>query len=495
MKNKKSFLLLFIFMLFCITHVHTGNTFAQTDKKNRKKVQSIINDLDIQIPKLMQQANIPGLSIALIDHAEIVWAKGFGVKDNKTKEPVTENTVFEVGSLTKPAFAYAIMKMVENEQLDLDQPLSKYLPEKYIEDDRIDQITARKVLSHQTGFPNWRPRDRELKILFTPGERFSYSGEGYVYLQAVLDELTAEQVNETLEKLVLKPLGMKNSSFIWQDSFDSQSASGHDVAGISIKPRKGKMVNAAASLRTTAVDYAKFVIAILNEEGLQKFTFAEILTPQVQLDKNCVNCTNRPLGELSQMLGWGLGWGLQKTDDGHSFWHWGDNGTFKCYIVANMENKTGVVYLTNSQNGLAIRNEIVTKAIGGNQPAFDWVQYEQYDSPEMVFQQTVLNHGAKTGLKKYTDLKNEKEDPPVSEQSINNLGYTLLRLKRINDAVEIFKLNVYEYPESFNVYDSLGESYMVNGDTTLAIEYYEKSIEINPKNTNGMEMLKKLRGY
>ena len=113
----------------------------------------------------------------------------------------------------------------------------------------------------------------------------------------------------------------------------------------------------------------------------------------------------------------------------------------------------------------------------------------------MVFKQTVLNHGAKTGLKKYTDLKNEKEDPPVSEQSINNLGYTLLRLKRIDDAVEIFKLNVYEYPESFNVYDSLGESYMVNGDTTLAIEYYEKSIEINPKNTNGMEMLKKLRGY
>lgn len=493
MRPKIAKLFLFVFILSSYGTIYSDETYTYVNQNHNRDIKTIIKDLDQRIPKLMKQANIPGLSVAIIENADIVWAKGFGVVDSKTKEPVTNNTVFESGSLTKPAFAYAILKFVENGKLDLDKPLSEYLTKKYIEDERIDQITARKVLSHNTGFPNWRPRGKELKILFTPGERFSYSGEGFVYLQASIAQITGDPVNETLQKLVLQPLGMSNSSFIWEDKFDSLAASGHDMAAVAIKPRKARLVNAAASLRTTSVDYAKFVIAILNEEGLQKSTFTEMLTPQIYVDKNCVNCTNRPVGELSQTLSWGLGWGLQHYEDNRYFWHWGDNGIFKCFIIANLETKSGVVYMTNSENGLAIRNEIITKVIGSKIPIFDWVEYEQYDSPGMVFKHAVLNQGVEKGILKYSSLKGEKENP-VSERTINSLGYTLLRMKRIQDAIEIFKLNVKEHPESFNVYDSLGEGYMVNGDTTLAIQFYEKSIEINPGNTNGIDMLKKLKG-
>jgi CubicO group peptidase (beta-lactamase class C family) len=482
--------LLFNLITLCCV-LNASNTLAQFGNRD---VQQAISELQSRIPIIMEKADIPGLSIALIQDARIIWDNGFGVASRETNAPVTENMVFEVGSLTKPVFAYAALKLVEDGILDLDKPLSEYLEEEYIEDDRISQITARRVLSHTTGFPNWRPRGGELKIHFEPGEKFSYSGEGYVYLQTVVASLTEGPLHQAISRLVFEPLGMENSSVVWEDRFESQAAVGHPMSGEAVKPRKGKMVNAAASLRTTAVGYAKFVIAVLNETGLKKETFAEILRPHVWLDPNCVTCTNRQFGMVSKTLAWGLGWGLQSTDFGEYFWHWGDNGIFKCYIVADRQKRSGVVYMTNSNNGLAVRDEIVSRVMGGTHPAFKWVQYDQYDSRIMSFRQIVLKQGTEAGVQKFLDWKNSDGTAPVSERSINQLGYVLLGMKRVDEAIEIFKLNVREYAESFNVYDSLGEGYMVNGDTLLAIQYYEKSIEINPDNTNGIEMLKKLRG-
>ncbi|MEE9170781.1 MAG: serine hydrolase domain-containing protein, partial [bacterium] len=170
-----------------IVSLTAANIWAQ---ERDRDIQQAISDLQSRIPIIMEKADVPGLSVALIQDAKIVWDHGFGVASRETNAPVTENTVFEVGSLTKPVFAYAALKLVEDGLLDLDKPLSEYLEEEYIEDDRISQITARRVLSHTAGFPNWRPRGGELKIHFEPGEKFSYSGEGYVYLQTVVASLT-----------------------------------------------------------------------------------------------------------------------------------------------------------------------------------------------------------------------------------------------------------------------------------------------------------------
>ncbi|MBN1584175.1 MAG: beta-lactamase family protein, partial [Anaerolineae bacterium] len=176
----------------------------------------LITTLERQIPKWMARENVPGLSVALIDDAQVVWQRGFGFRDRDSKDPVTVETIFQAASLSKPLFAYAVLQWSRSGTIDLDRPLSTMLPEPYIPDDpRLQQITARNVLSHTPGFPNWRSKDQSLRIHFTPGERFAYSGEGYVYLQRVIEHLTGQRLDEWMQAQVLGPLNMPNSSYVW----------------------------------------------------------------------------------------------------------------------------------------------------------------------------------------------------------------------------------------------------------------------------------------
>src|SRR5262249_11610099 len=147
-------------------------------------------DLKEQIRKLMEEAKVPGLSIAIIQDAKVIWRQAFGGKDTRTKEPVDPDTLFEICSGSKPLFAYVVMKLCEKGVMDLDTPLTKYTPERFLKGDpRLDLITARHVLTHTSGFQNWRSADDPLRIQFTPGERFSYSGEAHSYLQSVVTHL------------------------------------------------------------------------------------------------------------------------------------------------------------------------------------------------------------------------------------------------------------------------------------------------------------------
>lgn len=456
--------------------------------------RQMIARLETRIPELLSLGDVPGLSVALIKDSKAVWSRGFGVKSAKTKEPVDDDTMFEAASLSKPVFAYAVLKMVEKGQLDLDAPLSKYLPA-YIENDaRLNLITARRVLSHTTGFPNWRPMGKPLIIHFTPGEKFSYSGEGFVYLQKVVERLTGEPLNEVMRKSVFEPLGMNNSTYVWQDRFDAQMSNGHNEIKAPVNKNKNAQANAAASMRTTAIDYARFVIAVMNGEGLKEETIRQVLTPQIKVDAGCTNCTDLKPTTPSDSLSWGLGWGLQSTPRGDAFWHWGDNGNFKCFIMAFRGQKMGIVVFANSANGLGIMPEVVNEAVGGSQPAFAWLDYEPYNSPGRRLYKAIERDGIEAAVNQYrAGVKANPEANRVKEGPMNSLGYQFLTSKRFKEAIEILKLNVEAFPDSFNVYDSLGEAYMENGDKALAIQNYKKSVELNPGNTSGIERLKKLQ--
>jgi CubicO group peptidase (beta-lactamase class C family) len=135
----------------------------------------------------------PGLSIATIEGGSLQWAGSFGVKDTESQQTVTSRTIFPAASLSKVVFAYAVLKLADQGDLELDDPLSKYVPGYVENDERVNLITARQVLTHRTGFPNWRPRNRPLAIQFNPGERFSYSGEGFIYLQRPSRRLPAKR--------------------------------------------------------------------------------------------------------------------------------------------------------------------------------------------------------------------------------------------------------------------------------------------------------------
>jgi tetratricopeptide (TPR) repeat protein len=149
------------------------------------------------------------------------------------------------------------------------------------------------------------------------------------------------------------------------------------------------------------------------------------------------------------------------------------------------------VLFTNSTNGLSIHHEIIARTIAGKHPALAWIHYQSYDSPGFRLLAAVVQNGAETAIARYRQANPALRG--LDEGQINDLGYQLLRTKRVGDALEVFKLNVEAFPGSANAYDSLGEAYIVKGEKELAIKNYQRSVELNPGNASGVEALKKLR--
>ena len=449
---------------------------GQAPLKTNPDRQELAASLEKQIPALMDAAGIPGMSIAIIRDGEVVWSHGFGTKNVKTGEPVKDDTVFEAASLTKPFFAFLAMKFVEDGKLDLDKPLVAYAPEDYIVQnfirhplnkdgfryDLFRKITARMVLSHSSGLPHGESR-MPLPIFFEPGAKYRYSADGYEYLQRIIEYLTGEPLQETMRKMVIEPLQMKDSSMVWRDAYETQAAVGHDsLSNTKGEFRKRTQAHAAASLYTTAADYARFVTALMNSRILSKGTVEKMLTPQIEIDKN---------------VSWSLGFGLENTPNGKAFWQWGDYGIFRNYIVAYPENKIGVVYLTNSQNGLSIGQEILNRAIGGGEDyGLAYLKYERYDSPSMGLVRIVRTRGIDEAMREVREQR--VKDPTLyKERDLNSLAYALMNAGQLSEAITILKWNTEAFPDSANVYDSLAEATMKSGNDAQAILLYKKAID------------------
>jgi CubicO group peptidase (beta-lactamase class C family) len=276
--------------------------------------RDLTSRLEEIIPRLMKEGDVPGLSVALVRGGEILWHRGFGVRSAETKEPVRDDTTFEAASLSKPVFAYAVLKLVDAGKLDLDTPLAAYLPEPYLQNDaRVKLITARMVLDHTTGFQNEATPGKPLKIYFSPGEKFSYSGEGYLYLQRVVERVTGEPLEAFMRRTVFEPLGMTSSCYVCPGDYDARAASGHDPSGAVAVGRRPAAARAYSGLHTTALDYARFMLAVVSGAGLKKETAGQMLKRQVRLDESCFSCIERSPGRLSHTLSWGLGWALERT--------------------------------------------------------------------------------------------------------------------------------------------------------------------------------------
>ena len=298
-----------------------------------------------------------------------------------------------------------------------------------------------------------------------------------------------------MNRTVFDPLGMNHSSYVWETGYDAQKTSRHNSLGEPSPQIKPSTANAAASLHTTAGDYARFVAAILNGAGLKKETLGQMLTRQIKVDEGGTNTTARPADKLSPNISWGLGVGLQTTPEGASFWHWGDNGDAKAYFVAFRRQKLGVVVFANSSNGLSFVPELLDEAVGGQQPALAWIRIESYKSPRRLLLKDIAANGAEAALIRYREWRKGRSATDVlTEEQMNRFGYELLYgVRRVKDAIEVFKLNVEDHPQSANTWDSLGEAYAVDGNKELAIKNYQRSVDLNPKNTNGIERLKKLQ--
>jgi CubicO group peptidase (beta-lactamase class C family) len=238
---------------------------------------------------LLKSGRVPGLSFALIRDGKLVETKALGVRDASTGASVDEDTIFEAASLSKPVFTYAVLQLVDSGLLSLDAPLSMYVPSYVKDDPRAASITVRNVLSQSSGLPNWRSATTPLKTYFPPGDRFSYSGEGFIWLQRVVEKVAGQPLNDVMTRLVFDPLEMRRSSYVWRADFEPDYALPHDaqlVPGTKQKPLKAR---SASSLHTTATDYARFLQAVLSGARLKSDTAKRWLTAQIKLQQRCVS--------------------------------------------------------------------------------------------------------------------------------------------------------------------------------------------------------------
>lgn len=296
--------------------------------------------------------------MAIVADAKLLWSRGFGVKDRETKAPIDDDTVFEFASVSKTVFAYAVMKACEKGVLNLDTSLTKYTSERYLTGDpRLDLITPRHVLSHTSGFQNWRSKTDPLKIEFTPGARWSYSGEGYHYLQSVLTHVAghvdlndcktfddgvrvcATDFEAYMKANLLVPFGMMSSGYAYRDGM----ARPHDAKGQLIPGRMTSAIDAArygsaGQLHSTVKDYAKFLIEIIAPKPADAFRLSSASLQEML----------RPHVKATDTLSWGLGWAIdQRPGMGDIISHTGDNPGFKAMAGASVRRRSGFIIATN----------------------------------------------------------------------------------------------------------------------------------------------------
>jgi CubicO group peptidase (beta-lactamase class C family) len=624
MKHLISKLLLLAFILPTFAQVNVVPSFAQVrtnpntqagiDARIKRIEQGLLpavlikGDPSWSIAERMKFYKLPGLTIAVIKDFKVDWARAYGVKDIESNEPVTTDTLFQAGSISKSVNAMVAMKKVEQGKISLDEPINNKLVTWKLPENEFTakkKVTLRNLLSHTAGttvhgFPGYAVSEKvptlpqvldgaspantaPVRVDFEPGSKFRYSGGGTTIAQLAIMDIEKQPYPEIAKKTVLEPLLMTNSTYSQPlpDDWRKQAASGHRQDGSLVS---GKIhvypEMAAAGLWTTPTDLAKFAIDL-----------------QLSLDGRANRVLSKSSVETmttSFMENAGLGFFIQKHGNALYFGHGGADEGFRAEMLVSRDKGYGAVVMTNSDNGNILREVLrgVAREYGWDEflPApYETIALEAAKlndyvgrylvNPDLVL--TIRNEGGKlvaspTGDRefellptsdttfirrdstnkynfirsegggaadggdsvaksagnftaveiKFSDTanearridsdtlvpfellitgkvaeamdgyrkikKDESDNASINEARLNNLGYALMRQKKMAEAIAFFKLNVEFYPNTWNTYHSLGEAYMNNGDKELAIANYKKSLTLNPQNSNGVETLKKL---
>ncbi|WP_298903869.1 serine hydrolase [uncultured Psychroserpens sp.] len=469
---------------------------------------SFTKELDQKIPKLLEEFVVPGAAITIIDDGKIVLEKAYGYADVARGKKVTTKTGFNIGSISKTIAAWGIMKLVEDGKIDLDAPAEKYLTRWTLPESDFDaeNVTIRRLLSHTAGlslhgYPGWTPNDRlstieeslngrnngpgRVEMIMEPGTKWKYSGGGYTILQLIVEEVTGQKFEDYIQTQVLNPLGMKDSSYKIDKDILENSSLEYDNFGEQIDFELFT-AQAAAGLHTTIEDFTRFAYASLYAHKNNK-----------KYNKVLANKTIESMMEPAPVSNDSYGLGYQVETIPNTTYklkgHGGANTGWHAFFRVNPETNDGFIMITNGGAGHNIYRQVYC----------DWIQWKTGESmgsrcvikPSIAAKlKTIIDaKGASNVASAYNDLKTNKSgDYNFSERAINNLGYYYMGKKELTNALAVFKLNVDQHPESSNVYDSYAEALLENGNKEEAIVNYKKSIELDPGNTHGIEVLKTL---
>ncbi|NRA29915.1 MAG: beta-lactamase family protein [Parvularculaceae bacterium] len=322
--------------------------------------------LGATLDAIQEQTGVSGYSATLINDGVVVFHHVSGLADVDTGVPVDETTTFEAASLSKPLFGAFVVHLASQGLLDLDTSLASYWPHPDLADDpRAELFTARMVLTHQTGLPNWRSDSPsgELTIGFEPGERYSYSGEGYEYLADVLMHLL-ETDDEGLDRIfrswLLDPRSIEATSFVQSAETLDRKSEGYGK-GQKLSSDVNYRVpefGAAHSVHSEALSYAKAMIALMDGSAL---------TPDASATFYGRQDTPLPAdfpGREVGLVDWGLGFAIYETPAGRFYGHGGNNRGYTNFVAINPETQWGVVIFSNENQAAAFTEGVIAAATG-----------------------------------------------------------------------------------------------------------------------------------
>jgi len=483
------------------------NTFAQNVNDKIKLFENDLNHWDKSknkkwtLKERMAFYNTNAVSIAVIKDYKIEWVKAYGYADISEKKSATPQTLFQAASISKSINSLGVLKLVEGGKLGLDDDINNYLKTWKFPYDSIAKgrkISIANLLSHKAGLSvggfagyekgkvlpttietlnGLKPSNsNQVRSIFEPGLKFEYSGGGITITQLILENVTGEKYEDYMKKNVLIPLGMGNSSFNQPPTRMNENilATGYSASGKEINekyhiyPEK-----AAAGLWTNPTDLAKYVIetqlSLLGKSN-------KVLSQEISIKRIENN----------------FGVFLYNFDGAKYFKHSGGNEGFVCHYIASMEGGNGMVVMTNGSNTKFL-GEIVSSIASLE----NWKNYPlepQKESISITIRKECYKNIDK-GIALYKKLKKENSADYnfSSESELNGLGYEFLKSGNFASAIKIFTLNVNEFPNSANVYDSRGEGYFINKDYLLSKSDYQKVLELDPINQNAKDMLLKIK--
>jgi CubicO group peptidase (beta-lactamase class C family) len=439
-------------------------------------------------------------SALVADNGKVVYKKGVGLANMEWDIPNTPETKFRLGSITKQFTATLILQLVEQGKIKLDGKLIDYLPD--YRKDTGEKVTIHNLLSHTSGIPSYTSLpgffqnvsrnpftvDEFIKkyasgdLEFEPGTKFVYDNSGYFLLGAIIEKVTGKPYEQVLKENIFDPVGMKNSGYDHWGTIISKRATGYSRTARSYQTAPYLDMSipyAAGSLYSTVEDLYLWDQALYGEKILSAKSKELMFRPNLNnygYGFVIRNATLAPPTKLAVPV-------IQHNG--------GING-FSTVIARMTGDKRLIVLLDNAEDG----QNLDKLALGIMSVLYD----QPYDMPRRWIADAIINtiteKDVASAIREYRALKAgpTASEYDFGEMQLNRLGYQLLQMKKVADAIEILKLNVEMYPQSANVYDSLGEAYMTHGDKELSIANYKQSLELDPNNANAKSRLATLTG-
>ncbi|WP_126651718.1 serine hydrolase [Chryseobacterium aureum] len=309
-------------------------------------------DNDQSMQSWLNENNIPALGLGIIEGGKLQQVKVFG--ETKKGFSAPRNACFNVASLTKPVTAMVALHLVSLGKWKLDEPLDAYWTDPdLISDPRHKKLTTRMILSHQTGFPNWRwmNADKKLNFQFDPGTKYQYSGEGFEYLRKALEKKFGKSLDQLAKELIFQPLRMKDTNYIWdQNTDESRFVTGYNDKKEAYPIEKNTAPNAADDLHTTIEDYGNFMVSVMKGKNLKSEVFREMIRKQVKVKENKY---------------FGLGFEIYDLgNDKYALSHGGaDKGT-RCIAIILPDSGKGIIIFTNIDDGYKVYEKLVLHYLG-----------------------------------------------------------------------------------------------------------------------------------